>query len=50
VLLEAQYLLRYSGYSIKEIAAELGFDTTSHFARFFRQSTGTTPISYRRQA
>ncbi len=49
ILLEAQYLLKYSGHSIKEIAMQLNFDTSSHFARFYKQKTLKTPAQYRKQ-
>lgn len=32
---------------VKEIAFELGFNTPSHFNRFFREHTGLTPQEYR---
>jgi AraC-like DNA-binding protein len=40
---EAQYLLQYSGLSIKEIADRLNFDTPSHFSRFFKHFAGHNP-------
>lgn len=48
ILLEAQYLLRHSGSSIKEISEQLSFDTAAHFARFFKAKTGLKPLAYRR--
>ncbi|UIR56867.1 AraC family transcriptional regulator [Sphingobacterium sp. SRCM116780] len=47
LLMEAQYLLKYSKKSIKEIAGILGFDSTSHFCRFFKRKVGTTPLKYK---
>ncbi|MCW3467165.1 AraC family transcriptional regulator [Chitinophaga nivalis] len=47
ILREAQFLLEYSALSIKEIAAYLNFDSSSHFSRFFRLKLGTSPIDYR---
>ena len=47
LLLEAQYLLSHTRLSIKEITDQLGFDTPSHFARFFRHKLDKTPQQYR---
>ncbi len=47
VLLESQYLLTYSALSIKEITDHLGFDTNSHFSRFFKAKTGKKPMEYK---
>ncbi|RFZ91140.1 AraC family transcriptional regulator [Mucilaginibacter conchicola] len=47
--LEAQYLLNLSGKSIKEVAMELGFATSSHFSRFFRQMSSRSPLEYQQQ-
>ncbi|WP_162276932.1 helix-turn-helix domain-containing protein [Mucilaginibacter pedocola] len=47
--LEAQYLLNLSGKSIKEAALELGFSTSSHFSRFFRQMSGRSPVEYQQE-
>lgn len=44
---EAQHLLITSGNSIKEIAAELGFDTSSHFSRFFKNYSGFNPSEFK---
>lgn len=40
-------LLTASDLSITAIAVEVGFSSGQHLARIFRQSTGTTPSSYR---
>jgi AraC family transcriptional activator of pobA len=45
--LEAEYLLSSSPYSIKEIAEKLGFDTASHFSRFFKHYSGFNPSNYK---
>jgi AraC-like DNA-binding protein len=45
--LEAQYLLSSSSYSIKEISDQLGFDTSSHFSRFFKHYAGLNPSSFK---
>lgn len=47
LLLESELLLLYSSMSIKEIAHVLRFDTTAHFARFFRSYKGIAPAAYR---
>jgi AraC-like DNA-binding protein len=47
ILLESQYLLTYSSLSIKEITDHLGFDTNSHFSRFFKAKTGMKPMEYK---
>ena len=44
----AQTLLKNSDLSIGEIAGDSGFATSQHFARIFRQLTGTTAAEYRR--
>jgi AraC family transcriptional regulator, arabinose operon regulatory protein len=49
-LRQAARLLRHSGRSIQEIAAEVGFHCPFHFSRRFRQSFGVSPREYRRQA
>jgi AraC-like DNA-binding protein len=43
----ATLLLRDSSLTIKEVAGRLGFDTSSHFARLFRQVWHLTPQQYR---
>lgn len=43
----ATLLLRDTSLSIKEVASRLGFDTSSHFARLFRQVWNLTPQQYR---
>ncbi len=47
ILLEAQYLLKHSTRTIKEISNDLNFDNMSHFGRLFKLKTGTTPSEYR---
>jgi len=44
----AQVLLKESDLSIGEIASDCGFATSQHFARIFRQLTGSTAGEYRR--
>ena len=44
----AAHLLTASDRSIKEIAADCGFESSSYFCRVFQQTTGFTPTEYRR--
>ncbi|HEY7663536.1 MAG TPA: helix-turn-helix domain-containing protein [Xanthobacteraceae bacterium] len=47
VLTEAKRQLVFTNMPIHEIAYELAFSDPSHFARFFRKQTGTTPHEFR---
>jgi len=47
LVLEAKRLLYHSGKSVKEIAAELGFDDYPYFSRLFSKITGMTPLAFR---
>jgi AraC family transcriptional activator of pobA len=47
VLTEAKRALVFTGQPINEISYDLGFADPSHFARFFRKQTGTTPQEFR---
>lgn len=47
VLTEARRQLVFTTLAIHEIAYELNFSDPSHFTRFFRQQTGTTPQAFR---
>ncbi len=49
VLTEAKRQLVFTTQPIQEIAEELAFSDPSHFARFFRKHTGTTPHEFRDQ-
>ena len=49
VLTEAKRQLVFTGQAIHEIAYDLAFSDPSHFARFFRKQTGTTPQAFREQ-
>jgi len=49
VLTEAKRQLVFTTQPIHDIAAELAFADPSHFARFFRKQTGTTPHEFRGQ-
>ena len=47
VLTEAKRQLVFTTQPIQDIAEELAFSDPSHFARFFRKHTGTTPHEFR---
>ncbi len=47
VLTEAKRQLVFTSEPIHEIAYDLAFSDPSHFARFFRKQTGTTPHEFR---
>jgi AraC family transcriptional regulator, transcriptional activator of pobA len=49
VLTEAKRQLVFTSQPIHEIAYDLAFSDPSHFARFFRKQTGTTPQAFREQ-
>ena len=49
ILLEAKRLLLHTSLSVSEIAYELMFKDPSYFNRFFRRSTGDTPMDFRKQ-
>lgn len=49
VLTEAKRQLVFTNQPIHEIAYDLTFADPSHFARFFRKQTGTTPQAFREQ-
>ena len=42
-------LLLYSDLSIKEVAAEMGFDNLSFFGKYVRKHLGLSPNNYRKQ-
>lgn len=48
LLLESKSLLKYSGLDIAEIAYRLNFQEPTHFTRFFKNMSGTTPNEFRR--
>jgi AraC family transcriptional activator of pobA len=47
VILEAKRLLYYSARSVKEIAADLGYDDYPYFSRLFNKVTGMTALAFR---
>lgn len=49
LLLESKSLLIQSNSSISEISFSLNFDDPSYFSRFFKASTGLSPLQYRKQ-
>lgn len=46
---ESLALLRFSDWSIAEIAYSLGFEYANHFSNFFKKHTGQTPLSLRKE-
>ncbi len=48
IIAEAKRLLLYSDKSAEEIAYELGYNEPSHFSKFFKKHTNTTPLSFRK--
>ncbi|MGN8070975.1 helix-turn-helix domain-containing protein [Mucilaginibacter sp. 22184] len=44
---EAKYLLSTTTLSVKQVAGQLNFETSSHFCRFFKRSCGFNPGTYR---
>lgn len=45
----AKQLLKKKAYSVADISSMLAFSSTSYFVRYFRNSTGVTPLKYRQQ-
>lgn len=48
VITEAKNLLKFSEYSVQQIAIELNFPNASFFGQYFRKYVGQTPNDYRR--
>lgn len=48
VVLEAKRKAIYSGFSMKEIAYELGFDDTAHFSKYFKNVAGDNFSSFKK--
>jgi AraC family transcriptional activator of pobA len=49
IILEAKRKAIHSGRSMKEIAYHLGFDNLAHFSKFFKNNSGTSFSSFRKQ-
>ncbi len=47
LLMESKSLLKFSGLDIAEIAYRLNFQEPTHFTRFFKKLSGTTPNKFR---
>ena len=47
---EAQRELVYSTLSVKQVAAELGYEDEAYFGRFFKKHTGQRPTEFRAMA
>lgn len=47
LVLEAKRLLRFTDFSGKEVAYQLGFDDPSYFVKFFKRHTGMLPLEFR---
>lgn len=47
LLVESKSLLKFSGLDIAEIAYRLNFQEPTHFTRFFKKLSGTTPNKFR---
>jgi transcriptional regulator GlxA family with amidase domain len=45
----AEFLLRTTFLSIKEVMSESGLTSMSHFVQYFKNKYGRTPSGYRRQ-
>jgi AraC family transcriptional activator of pobA len=47
IVFEAQRELTYTADSIKQIAANLGFEDEAYFSRFFKKQTQLSPLAFR---
>lgn len=47
IIVEAQRYLMHTDLNINEIAFELGFIDKSHFSKYFKNHTKTSPLTYR---
>src|SRR6185369_13902937 len=45
----AEFLLRTTFLSIKEVMSEAGMTSMSHFVQYFKKKYGVTPTAYRKQ-
>lgn len=48
-LARAEFLLRTTFLSIKEVMSEAGVSSMSHFVEYFKRRYGVTPSGYRKQ-
>lgn len=48
ITIEAQRLLHYTNFTVKEIADKLGFENISYFVTFFKKQTKVTPEQFRK--
>lgn len=48
ITLEAKRLMLYTDSTLKEIAYDLGFDDPTGFSRFFKNQTGSSPSTFRK--
>jgi AraC family transcriptional activator of pobA len=49
IILEAKRNLINMGYSMKEIAYNLGFDDVAHFSKYFKNATGANFTEYKKE-
>ena len=49
LFLEAEKYLKYTKYSVSEIAYRLNFEDAAYFSRFFSKYAGVSPKQYRRR-
>jgi len=47
LLTEAKSFIRYTEFSIAEIAYKLNFSDPTHFGKFFKKNVGSTPLEFR---
>ncbi len=47
IVLETKRLLRYSNFTVKEIAHRMGFEDPSYFVKFFKRQVNVSPADYR---
>lgn len=50
IVTESKNLLIYTARTVSEIAYELHFSEPTHFIRFFKKHTGTTPAEFRQKS
>lgn len=48
-IIEIKRELTYSNLTIAKISDKLGFNTSSHFSKFFKQNTSYSPLEFREQ-